>query len=156
MGHGAAVPTIRNTASIRSNARHRGGLVTSARRSLVDLVVVGDFTAWPPAASGHSRYDESGEETKSHREDSRSHGAKATDRCPRSLGGNDHLFQHMSRRGWSHGHDSVSGTTILKEQRNERCPRSGQFNRSDDFAVRWRFNGIRHSLDVQSTWRVAY
>lgn len=130
VGHSAIVPAIRNTTSIRSNARHRRRLAALAGRSIVDLVVVGDFTAWSPAASGNSRYDESGEEIKGYRKDSRSYGAKAINCRPCSIGRNHHFIQHMSRRGWPRRHDSLGGTVTLKEQRirrNWKDVLSGQF-----------------------------
>lgn len=116
MGHGGIVPAVRNTASIRSNARHRGGLAAFARRPVVDLVVAGYSAPGPSAAGGNSWHDEPGEEIKGYREDSRSHGAEAADGGSSTVGGDDHLLEHMSGPGWNHGDGGLRGPAVLRTE----------------------------------------
>lgn len=155
MGHGSSVPTVGNSASIRSNARHRRRLASSTRWSIVDVVVASHFAFGSAAACGNSWYHEFGEEIESDREDSRSHGAEAVDSDSCTLGRNDHFLEHMSRRGWHNRNDSLCRPTVLKKQgsgEREKEQRKKVFKVDESF----RSKGFRHSLDVQSTCRIAY
>lgn len=85
VGNGAYLSKVRDPTSFRAHAGYRGGLVASTGRSIVDVVVVRDPAVGPAVTSGHPGHHQPGEAIASHREDSRSHGTKATNRRSRSI-----------------------------------------------------------------------
>lgn len=143
VGHGIVVPAIGNPASIRSNARHGGGLATFTGWPVVDMVVIGYTAAWPPVASGNCGHNQLREEIKSHREDSGSHGAEAIDSGPCHFRGNDHFLQHMPWRGWFNGHHGVVGPVILGK---EEMKKEEDNTIVLEFISRWRFDRGFHSM----------
>lgn len=123
VGYSIVISTIGNPASIRSNARHGGGLATFTGWPIVDMVVTSYIAAWPTVASGNFGYHQLREEIKSDWEDSGSHGAEAIDRGSCHVRGNDYFFQYMPWRRWFNGYHGLVGPVNLKRRNKEKIDR---------------------------------
>lgn len=148
VGYGIVISAIGNPASIRSNARHGGGLATFTWWPIVDMVVISYIAAWPTVASGNCGHHKPREEIKSHWEDSGSHGAEAIDRGSCHFRGNDYFLQYMPWRGWFNGYHGLVGP--VKEETKKKYRRTRISFRGYTFrfwfryemAIRWGFHSM--------------
>lgn len=119
----------RDSTSIWPNARAGGGLVTAARRSLVDLVALRDSSPRSSAPGWNSRHDESREEASSYRENTGPHGEETIDRSRGTVRGYNHFFEHLSRWSSHHGIGRPRRSALLNDL-------------SHFFSLRWRTEKI--------------
>jgi len=92
-------------------------------RSVLGMVADRDSAVGSTAAGGHPRHYQPGEAVASHREDARSHGAKTTDRCSRTVRTDDDIIEHLQRWPGDHGDSNVGRSAIVED--NEASTDSG-------------------------------
>jgi len=123
VGHRVDVTKVWDPAGIWTHAGYRRGLAAFARRSVLGMVADRDSAIGSAATGGHPGHYQPGKAIASHREDSRSHGAKTADRCSRTVWTDDDIIEHLQRWPGDHGDSNVGRSAIVED--NEASTVSG-------------------------------